>query len=309
MKTKEKASATPTEIAAVISEKAQLEINELQARIADLLSESEHLSTERQQILTHQSQRQDRLIDIRKGVRDMEKQHTEAVAYASVAQDTIAEQSAVKKVTEILAQLEPARAHVQSIEVEYAALGNTATSRLIEIDTALQQIASELQTKQARLHDVQRVRDVSVRELGQHTYDGLMEEYQAYQQKIDALKQQITEVQIARQQFTDQAHATLAAWPILQREITLLQPYDDSTSRVLNAAITYLETLLYDGPHTVDSLKHLPAGYPFQTWLQIIAVDADNLYVRNHIKGSTLVLQEKHATLQALLSQYAASKR
>jgi predicted nucleic acid-binding Zn-ribbon protein len=304
----EEKPATPGTVAKIISEKAQLEIDSLQSAITEMLSKSEQLNSERQQIMTEQAGRRDYVVCIRADLAEIQKQHAEALVYASVAQDTPAEQDAIKKVTTLAAQVEREAAHGQRIEVEYAALDSAATSRLTEIDTALLQIATELREKQARLQDVQHVRDVSLRDLGQHTSGSLMQEYQAYQDKIDALKQQITDLQVERAQFLDQAHATLAPWSNLQREVTMLQPYDDATSRVLNAAIAYFSALLTDGRGIQDGMPY-SAATGFNPWLRLLAVESDDLWVRNHIKGDTSGLQQKHARLEALLSQYVASQR
>ncbi len=292
-----------------ISEKAQGEIDALQSRMQELGQEREALYTERQRLLTDQAVRADHLVQLRSGVRTLVAAHQEAVSYASVAQGTLGEQSAIAKVNAAQKAIEPAQAYQIATEAEYTALSSAAATRLAAIDTQLASIATEVQTASQRITEVDGVRYRALQELGLHEYEICQAEIASHQGLLDGLKQALVEAQVERLQKIDAAMQTLQPWPELQRKITRLDEFDDPTARVLRSCLAYVERLIEDGGQVERTMRVPAAGFFPYSWLGILEVSRDVLFVEETLGGPKRQLHRQAQLLQQMLSQYIATKR
>lgn len=321
MTTKSKTeTAQPGEAARQISVKASAEISNLHATLQQLREEHIALSSEREQVQAGRAFRVDHLTQLHTGVDKLITTHRDALSYASVAVGTAGESKSIHAVSQAEQAIEPARLHAERKTTEYRDLDTAATERLQEIDERLDRIASLTAEARSRLMDVERVRDRSVAELAQHTYDGLMEEYQVYQDRIDELKLEMITIQVERVQFLERASATLQPWPDVHLKFTFVatpgversvaeRQYNDPTYRVLQSALNYIDVLLQDGKYlpTQLSQKVPEANQWGANWLNVLEISHDVLFYEG-LGGHMIRLNAHRRSLDNLINQYVAAK-
>lgn len=292
-----------------IAEKAAAELASLESRLQELHSQREAIAAERTHILTEKSERQDHRTMIRQGLATVSHKLSEAENYASVAQGTLGEQEAVRRVVDLNPEVERAAAHVGEVEHKHVDLDAMAAARLSEIDTDNVRIMEECATLTKRLQQVKSAQAQALAELGRATYDGIAEELKQFDVQLAELKKKQASISVARRQYLDQAHETLSTWPQLQREIQDREPFDDdATSRIIASARDYVGCLLADGPALADVVA-FPATQGLGFWMQALEVSREMLYLYEHLKGRPSMLRERHVLLSALYAQYVASKR
>lgn len=313
-------SAQPGVAASQISAKAQREIDMLRVRLLELSDEQQSLTQEREQLLTDGAQRADHRLQVRTGVQLLETAYQDAKAYARIAQDTAGEAQAIREVNRTEKAFLPARAHQEKVEAQYDALDTTTAARLQAIDERLLSSITERDAAQSKLMEVGRVRDRAVQELGQHTYDVQMAEYQVYEDKLEALRQEMLEIQIERQQMIERASEVLQPWPEVQQKFkfgtlptrpdrTLLEHYNDPTYRVLQSAINYMDTLLTDGRYLPTSMNGPAASKWYPNWLNALEISHEVLWTYENLSGSMPTLKAHRQNLSEMLTQYVATKR
>lgn len=304
--------ATPAEIAKQIADKAATEITSLQAQLQALQSKSEQLHQEREQILVNQAQRADHLRSLHNHVAKVEAEHRDAVSYASVAEGTMGEKEAFRQVNDLAKFLTVVRADVERYAPEYAGLDTTTTARLAEIDADLQNYTAEQSQVHSRLMEVERVSARAIRELGDATYENVQQEYQTYEEKIEALREQIVDLQIQKVGFLERAQEKLAPWPDHQRQLKEREGFSDPTSRIIQAARDYVERLIEDGPAITNRMNVQAVNYANgNNWLVLLEVPRHDLFVNEHITMGKRHrgLNRRLEILNDLLNQYVDSKR
>jgi chromosome segregation ATPase len=298
---------SPGEAAKQIAAKAQSEIAILRERIDELQATSQALQFERSELLTEQAQRQDHLANLRQIVNQLERKHKEAVAYASVAVGTVGEHASVVQLVEAEDELKATRATLQTTEHEYDELNAAATIRLAQIDSELDSHTRESDSCHDRLEDVKHVAARSMKELGEHTYTGITQEYSQHTASIDRLRQAITEAEIHKHKFLEQAKEKLISWPDLLQQIAREQPYDDPMVRAIDSCTQYLETLQRDGDKVLKGTSF--AGHVmYQDWRNLLGISANEI-IAEYQDVSKTNLTHHIEDLKAMRDWYMSTKR
>lgn len=278
------------------------------ARIAEKLAQVEAQITAAQQELDAiplaRAERTERLSTAQRQVTTLAATHTEATTYARIADGN---QDAIRAVSAAAQDLDQARQELAQIAREAELAERRAQQREQELTAQLAQLREEHGIHHADLRNVEVIRDRTFTELGQAHYDEIMASYEQGQALIENLRTQLVAMQVKQAEQLDQAEETLKPWPALVHKLRLMRGYQDATTRVIDAAISYLECLLHERKDLKQDLPGLESTKGMYYWWKWLEIPANEMFGHTqHIKGNVSYLEDRLRQLKQLRTEYTA---
>lgn len=228
--------------------------------------------------------------EAREAFEEAEQEYNQAVAYAKLAHDTVNEQGAIKAVSSAKKALTAAKKNLEKAEHEAAEAEQRIATREVELNQELAQLEAETERLETELKHTRLAHKQAHRELGNQKHAAIIQELQEHRKRFADLKGQLIEAETELYDFIQNALQELADWPDLQREIA--PPVDDSTSRMIEATMAYIKTIIQDIEHVQDF-----TGTPWSLW--------DTLIIpTQQIRGYPAALEERYERLEQILEAY-----
>ncbi len=173
-----------------------------------------------------------------------ESAHAQAISYAQLARDTVAEQSAIKAVSTAKNNLQTATKEVGRLEHEATEAERLSCAREQELTAQLDQFQAEQEKLEGDLHTLQAARAQANAELGAEKHATIVAGFKDRQARVDELRRQVIEAQMELHDFHVQGVQDLTDWPELQKDVAGLVVFDTPTTKVLQATLLYIDVLL-----------------------------------------------------------------
>jgi DNA repair exonuclease SbcCD ATPase subunit len=233
-------------------------------------------------------------------VKRAEDAHQEAANYAKLAHGTIHEDQSIKDTAAAKKVLEKASKELEQLGREQAKAEQAESAREQELRGQLRQLQAEKEARHVELQGLRKGLDRATNELGEVKHTERVAGYQEKRQQVDALLTQLIAAQVEAQQYYDESLTDLSTWPALQKDFALLVQPEDSTSRAIEAALFYVESLLRERA----GIQELPADLKrrgFSLW-DCVAVTQQTLL------SSTwkIELGQYQQAMKRLLAEYRA---
>jgi DNA repair exonuclease SbcCD ATPase subunit len=262
-----------------ITEKAAANLKALRERVPELEQRLTALSQEQAQIEQAKMDDSHTLSHARQQDERAAQKHREALEYARYSVDTLGETEATREALTLEAQAKEAHRLYEetasSIEQREAA----RSARLEALRVEYEQARDELTTTHARIAEVGRIEQTALQKLGNSTYERLFAEYQEkHLSRLATAREAMAAAKIEETRFMDQALAELALWPDLQAK---LQPeaavYRDLVTAVLEAQVTYIDTMMAASQVLGSGIGRLKAMEVFYQWRDQLLITASDL--------------------------------
>ena len=226
----------------------------------------------------------------REAVEQAEDEYNQAVAYAKLARDTVNQQDAIKAVSLAKKSLASAKKNLSTIEREAQETEQRILTREAELTALLVELNASKEQLDTELKHTRSAHKQAHMQLGSQKYEAILQKLAEYQEIVDKLEAQLIEAQTNYYDFHQSALQELAEWPDLQREIAT--PVDDSTSRMIEATMAYIEAIMQN----MEYVRDFP-GIPWALW--------DTLIIPTQIiRGYPGALEDRYSRLEQVLKAY-----
>lgn len=262
----------PIEAARQISDKAQSELDSLQGQLPALQQKVVDLQTEEETLTQNIEGRKTRRAGLKQVLQTAQTAHTDAVAYASVATDTVGEMDAIKTAVERKKELDAtAQLHEQTVQ-EHTAADEQDLARLTVIRSEHEKTMTTLHDLHARINAVEGVKQRSLSELGEGLHASLVKEHQAYRARVEETKAAFVAAQMDEHTFLAQSAEQLKTWPE-HRTFKDALGVDGPLIRILQAELAYIDQLITDAGAVArlsnSGGRFLPSGIDAWRWRDI----------------------------------------
>lgn len=252
-----------------------------------------------------------RTSDVEQRMRHMQEltaRDEQAKTFAQLAQGTAQEREAIVSLKTLQAECSRVQKELEQFRTRAEREQAKEQEQIGLAHATLEKSEATLQDLQTKLASLTTARQQMIQERGEGLKATAMEAIRAQQARIDARRQEVVQAQLALEQLYDEQIAQLADYPELAAEIRALQGSSDATSRVIAAALSYVETLLAERHGLKDQLD-LPATHWQSPWWRILAIPDDELWRYQNLRNNTSMLIGRREKLQQVLSEYRESKK
>lgn len=233
----------------------------------------------------------------------------EAEAQATISEGTLSEKPDLKKLEKLLKQAQAEQLVIldrigkeeQAEERRHFAL-TEAINRHHQTLAHLSENRKAMEAAKARVWA----------EYGQAEYEACLQELNALQADLEARKQASLRSREAIDDLTRKAQERLQKWPDLAAQYLTRAPFHNTTTEVLEAALSLIDLLLERGREVeaLDTSLLREAGIPYGTVDNLLSWDTSACYpVLHHTGQPPVVLHQRQKDLSQLLSVYIAAKQ
>jgi len=284
--------------------KADETISQLEQQLADIAQQITSAYVEMETFPQGRQERTIRLQNARATLALADEAHTKAVNYAKLAQGTSNEQGAVKAVSIAQKDLQIAKEALAKIEQEIAEADQSDQTRERELSSAIQTLQAEQERLQAELHSTRDARRQAHQELGEQRHTAIMAQAQEYQKRVDELRSQLLAAQVEQFDYIESVLPTLTDWWELRRQVRSLIPVEDATSRVIDASLHFMDTLIRE--RNEIKVSNIDMRIPrvndlMISWMSFLVVSANEV---EGLKMSTSRLQDRKEQLEYIQQEY-----
>ncbi len=274
----------------------QSQIAEIDAAIADLTARIAALN-DQATAAVQAAQDRTAALDVQQAkMRQAEAEYNQAAGYAKLAHKTANEKQAIETAAKAKKTHQTATKEYERQAHAHADAESAAQASAADIEQQIHLLRFEIETREAERQAVLRGSSQALNEVGKHRHAQIVEEYQSKAAAVEAIREQLLAAQIDLADFHRASVESLVHWPDLRKDVATLQPMDDPTVRIFQAAMFYIAVLAQD-------VTQLDATWPASVWsIRNALVIPEGMY---NMPGG---LREKHAELQRLLDEYLAFK-
>ena len=279
-------------------------ISQLEQQLADIAQQITSAYVEMETFPQGQQERAIRLQNARATLTLADETHSKSVNYAKLAQGTTNEQGAVKAVSIAQKNLETAKEVLARIEQEIAEADQADQTREQELSLAIQTLQAEQERLQSELHSTRDARRQAHAELGEQRHVAIMAQAQVHQRRIDDLRSQLLAAQVEQYDYIESVLPTLTDWWDLRRQVRSLIPVEDATSRVIDASMHFMDTLIKERNEIKvnNTDMRIPRVNDLMiSWMSFLVVSASEV---EGLKMGTSRLMDRKEQLEYIQQEY-----
>lgn len=237
-----------------------------------------------------------------------EDEHTQAQSYLKVCHE-VHRQSALKTASEAKKKLETEQKALAKLEKD-----DSAQAKKAEREAALAKLRREKESYQGQIGMVKQSHSTLAKELAQRTCHDLEDTFEQKQRRVEDLRSQLLNAEMDLHQFHGEAVQQLSSHPEVAHNFANLMPPSEATSRVIEACLLYLTTLLqahrdaeFDTLDTPELKRfHNPYTASEESLLPLLGIHPERLAGMKRYANEVDIVRGQQQRLQTILEQYKA---
>lgn len=291
----QKLARAESEIARLAAQKKQVAL-QLQTNQAEL-------QALRAQTAAHDLQKQ----TIQDTVNARRSAFKEAEAQAAISEGTLSKQPDVKNLENLLKQSQ----QEQMVILDRIGKEEQAQERrYLKLTEAIDRGGQTLARLAENTEAMEAARARIWAEYGQAELNAHLQKLHALQNAVSTAEQAVTQARDERDTYAREATVSLQDWPELQAQFTSQLTYEDSLTHILEQEIQLINMVLNEGRGTaIDINVARAAKQPWSDLTTLLSIDQHYLRPALSLYGSTELLEERKAQIEAVLSAHRAWKQ
>lgn len=223
--------------------------------------------------------------------------HEQAQTYANFAVNTPAEQGAITALNAVKKDADASETILAEAIHAHEDYTQQATAQLATLHTTLAEQQSRYQALTDLHTTIRDMREQAHTALGQETYARIEMQLQALKEQAVLDRSALIDTRIALKEALNAALETLTPWPLLRSQVLVaFDAYEDSTTRLLNAYIAFLDIVERDGPN----VERMIGRHNTLALCELSFSDLAQMIDRRGLRDQHLATQKREQARQSL---------